>query len=56
MATAGLSILGKGLWDRITSGKKVCKKAQKEAYLLATKHGATPELDTPTDAGQGDSP
>ena len=27
VATAGLSLLGRGLWNRITSGKKVCKIA-----------------------------
>jgi hypothetical protein len=31
IATGGLSLLGKGLWDRVTAEQKVCKKARKEA-------------------------
>jgi hypothetical protein len=29
--TGGLSFLAKGFWDRATSGKKICRKARKEA-------------------------
>ena len=29
VATAGLSLVAKGLWDRITAEKKVCKRARK---------------------------
>ena len=29
VATAGLSILAKGFWDRFTSGKRSCRKAKK---------------------------
>jgi hypothetical protein len=29
VATAGLSLLAKGMWDRATAGKNVCKKARK---------------------------
>ena len=31
VATAGLSLLGKGLYDRVTSESKVCEKAFEEA-------------------------
>jgi len=31
IATGGLSLLGKGLWDRVTAEQKVCKKVRKEA-------------------------
>jgi hypothetical protein len=31
VATGGLSILGKGLYDRITAEQKVCEKALKKA-------------------------
>ena len=31
VATGDLSLLGKGLWDRVTAEQKVCKKARKEA-------------------------
>jgi hypothetical protein len=30
VATAGLSILGRGLWDRVTAEKNVCKNALKQ--------------------------
>ncbi len=30
VATAGLSLLARGMWDRVTSEKKVCKNALKE--------------------------
>jgi uncharacterized protein involved in outer membrane biogenesis len=32
--TGGLSLLGKGLWDRVTAGRKVCRKALKRADRL----------------------
>jgi hypothetical protein len=31
VATAGLSLLGQGLWDRVTAERNVCRKARKEA-------------------------
>ena len=30
VGTAGLSLLAKGFWDRLTSTKRVCKKARKK--------------------------
>jgi uncharacterized protein involved in outer membrane biogenesis len=30
VATAGLSLLAQGMWDRVTSGKNVCKKARRD--------------------------
>ena len=30
VATGGLSLLGRGLWDRVTAEKKVCAKALKQ--------------------------
>ena len=30
VATMGLSLLARGMWDRATSGKKVCKKGMKQ--------------------------
>jgi hypothetical protein len=35
VATGGLSILGRGLWDRVTAEKKVCKKAIEKARRQA---------------------
>jgi hypothetical protein len=35
VATAGLSILGKGMWDRVTAERKVCKQAIKKAEKQA---------------------
>ena len=33
VTTGGLSLLAKGFWDRVTSGKKACKRAMKKAGL-----------------------
>jgi uncharacterized protein involved in outer membrane biogenesis len=40
VATGGLSLLGKGLWDRMTAEKDICKKAMRTAeQLLAEEPG-----------------
>ncbi len=33
VTTGGLSILAKGFWDRVTSGKKACQRAKKKAGI-----------------------
>lgn len=38
VATAGLSLLAKGMWDRATSGKNVCKKAEETLLEWIEEH------------------
>ena len=37
VATAGLSLLARGLWDRVTAERKVCKRARKRWDELRTE-------------------
>ena len=41
VATGGLSLLGKGLWDRITAERKVCARALERAEKVDRKLEAT---------------
>jgi hypothetical protein len=42
VATGGLSILGKGLWDRVTAERKVCDKALKKIRKKLEERGVKP--------------
>jgi uncharacterized protein involved in outer membrane biogenesis len=42
VATGGLSILGKGLWDRVTAEQKVCDKALKKTRKTLEGRGVKP--------------
>jgi hypothetical protein len=42
VATGGLSLLYKGFWDRITAGRKVCKRALDAVQRPVEEQGGQP--------------